>query len=335
MASLQNIYKNRPIEQKSKLASLFMDGKLSSFAPLTLETKPVYDHYTRLISAVLPSPLYFQSLYAWNFTSVNGFRIFDDHMCLVAEDRMACETFALPPLGIPGDDRFAAAVDKVFLEMTCAKLPCSFHEVPDFMLSSFLSLENYRVDVKYEMDWSDYLFTSDEFTAATEKRSAREALRHFHRHRRPIARDISSSDRNVIRTVTERFFCAERECSACFCGCELEVVSRLIEGWDKLDMAGVVVESDGETIAFGIVCLRMDTLLFLSKKVRRRTRGINEFLNSTLMSRFGSGCKYVNYSDDMGNAGLRSYKSKIGRYTLKHRYVVQLSDKGAETDAAK
>ena len=129
-------------------------------------------------------------------------------------------------------------------------------------------------------------------------------------------------------SIIERFFCEERMCSSCFCGCELEVVSRVVENWDKLGMNGVIIKSDGKPIAFGAVCVQKDSLLFLSKKVSRRTRGLNEYLHSILMERFGKNCKYVNYSDDMGRKGLRSYKSRLGNHTLMHRYVVKLLSKG-------
>jgi hypothetical protein len=307
-------------------ASFFPSGKFRSFKPLRLETKTLYDQYTRLLPGALPSPLYFQSLYAWNFTSVNKYEIFEGHLCIVAEDTMAREVFAIPPLGAL-DGTFAPAVDRVFSAFESEGLLCSFHEVPSFMLPHFLSLDAYDVVVSYDADWSDYLFTRDDFCASVQKKSQKEALHYFTRTFDPHVREISSSDREVILGITKKFFCAERACSDCFCGCEMEVASRITQGWGELDMDGVVVESGGEAIGFGMVCRQKDTLLFLSKKVRRKTRGLNEYLNALLMNRFGGDCVYVNYSDDMGSEGLRSYKSRLGDHVLMHRYVVNLTRK--------
>jgi hypothetical protein len=307
-------------------ASFFPSGKFRSFEPLRLETKTLYDEYIRLLPGALPSPLYFQSLYAWNFVFVNRCGIFEGHLCIAVKDTMAHEVFAVPPLGAL-DGTFASAVGRVFSEFESEGLPCSFSEVSHFMLPHFLSLAAYDVAVSYDTDWSDYMFTREDFCASTQKKSHREALHYYTRVFDPRVREISSSDREVVLGITKKFFCAERVCSDCFCGCEMKVVSRMIQGWDELDMNGVIVESGGEAIGFGTVCRQKDTLLFLSKKVRRKTRGLNEYLNAALMNRFGGDCVYVNYSDDMGSEGLRSYKSRLGDHVLMHRYVVNLTRK--------
>jgi hypothetical protein len=286
-----------------------------------LETKPLYDEHIRLLPSALVSPLYFQCLYGWNFIVVHKYEIFEGHLCIVAEDTLRREVFALPPLGAL-DGTFALAVGKVFSAFEREKLPCSFYEVPDFMLPCFLSLEAYNVTVSHDTDWSDYTFSREDFCA--EKKSRKEAIRSFKRNYDPRVREISSSDKEVVLEITKRFFCAERVCSDCFCGCEMKVASRMLQAWDELDIGGVIVESGGEAIAFGTVCRQKDTLLFLSKKVRRKTRGLNEYLNAVLMDRFGGDCRYVNYSDDMGSEGLRSYKSRLGNHILMHRYVVDL-----------
>ncbi|MDR3265714.1 MAG: phosphatidylglycerol lysyltransferase domain-containing protein [Synergistaceae bacterium] len=288
-----------------------------------METKTLYDRYAEPLPGALTSPLYFQSLYAWNFASVNRYEIFDGHLCIVAEDTMARETFALPPLGALDGESFANAVRAVFYEFERESVPFAFHEVPGFMLPHFSALDGYRINVSYERDWSDYVFRRNDFIEGLQKKSSREARRSFERRFRPDVREIASSDKDVVLAVTQKFFCEEKECQDCFCGCEFDVVSRMMEGWDELGMKGLILESGGEAIAFGTVCFQKDTVLFLSKKVRRRTRGLNEYLNAVLMDRFGCGYEYVNYSDDMGSDGLRAYKSRLGRYILTPRYVVK------------
>jgi hypothetical protein len=303
-------------------------GRFESFEPLTLETKVLYDRCVELLPGAVTSTVYLQSLYAWNFVSVNRYKIFDEHLCVAVEDMMAREVFALPPLGVLGDKSFVSALLAVFDEFEREGLPCVFHEVPGFMLHHFANIENYRVEIGYDRDWSDYTFTRDGFAEGLQKRSVKEAMRSFERKFHPHIREIAPSDKDVVRAVTRKFFCEGRDCPGCFCGCELEVVSRIMEGWDALDMKGVIVESEGEALAFGSVCFQKDTVLFFSKKVRRGTRGLNEYLNAALMDSFGEGCEHINYSDDMGNEGLRAYKSRLGAYVLSHRYMVELSREG-------
>jgi len=300
-------------------------GRFGTFDPLTLETKALYDRYIDILSDALTSPLYFQSLYAWNFASINRYKIFDHHLCITADDTMKGEIFAFPPLGELGGKSFASAVCAILDEFEREGLLCAFHEVPGFMLPHFSAIEGYRAEAGYDRDWSEYVFTRDALAEGIQKVGFRRARRTFERKFHPRAREIAPSDKDVVRAVTQKFFCTERNCLSCFCGCELEVVSRIMESWDELDMKGVIIESAGEALAFGIVCFQKDTAFFISKKVRRQTRGLDAYLTTVMMdSLFDAEHRYINYSDDMGNDGLRKYKSNLAKHVLMHRYVVRL-----------
>ena len=296
-----------------------------SFEPLDLSTKAIYDAYIAKIPGALTSPAYFQCLYACNFTAVSEYKILRGYLCVVTHDTLEDAIFALPPIGSYNPETFVETVDVLYRKFTYAGLACVFREVPGFMLSYFSRLSLYDVHIDHDEDWSDYMFTKEDFTAGIAKRSSREAIRNFERKCRPYVRELSSSDVNEAMAVTKHYYCRELDCSECFCGCEAEVVSRLVGAYEALDLAGVVIEVGGETTAFGIVCFQNDTVHFISKKVKRRVRGLNEFINVELMDRFGGGRKYVNYSDDMGNEGLRLYKSRLGEHRLSHRHVVRLT----------
>ena len=297
---------------------------MKTFTELTLETKALYDRHAGQLPGAATSALYFQSLYAWNFTSVNRYKIIDGHLCIVAEDKITGKTFAYPPLGELDGGAFASAARAVLDEFGGEGLPCAFHEVPGFMLPRFSSIEGYRAEVGYDRNWSDYVYMRDDLAKGIQKGSFRASRREFERKFHPVAREITSSDKDAVRAVTQKFFCAGRYCSSCFCGCELEVVSRIMESWDELGMKGIVVESEGEALAFGIVCFQKDTVFCISKKVRRRTRGLDSYLTAAMMDSIFAGYNYINYSDDLGNDGLREYKSGLAKHTLMHRYVVRL-----------
>ncbi|MCL2010222.1 MAG: DUF2156 domain-containing protein [Synergistaceae bacterium] len=296
--------------------------------PLTLETKALYDSCAGFLPGAVTSPLYFQGLYAWNFVSVNRYEIFGRHLCIAAEDKMRGEIFALPPLGELGGKSFALAVYAILDAFEREGLPCVFREVPGFMLPHFSAVEGYRAEVGYDRNCSEYVFTLDDLAEGLQKSAVRTERRSFERKFNPRAREITPSDKDAVRAVTQKFFCSEMACSNCFYGCELEVESRIMESWDELGMKGVIIESEKEAkeaLAFGIVCFQKDTAFFISKKICRRTRGLDAYLTAAMMDRlFDAEHRYVNYSDDLGNEGLRNYKSGLGKHTLMHRYVVRL-----------
>jgi hypothetical protein len=298
--------------------------RFKGFEPLALSTKPIYDEYAGRLMEPLSSPLYFQSLYAWNFTSVNKYKILYNHLCIVAHDTIHDDTFAFPPIGDCRPETFSKAVGAVCEEFAHEGLDCVFKETPDFMLPYFSSLPRCEADISHDADWSDYVFTREAFAAGIGKNSSREAIRSFERKRRPVVRVLSSSDTGNVAAITEMNYCVERDCAECFCGCEAEVARRLVGAYDELELNGIVIESDDDPLAFGITCFQKHTIHFISKKARRSVRGLNEFLNAELMGRFGRWCESVNYSDDMGNAGLRFYKSRLGAYVLSHRNTIRL-----------
>ena len=301
------------------------NNRLKSFEPLTLETKALYDRCVGLMPRAMTSSLCFQSLYAWNFALIVSYKVLNGHLCITASDTKTGEVFAFPPLGVLNGKSFASAVHVIFGEFIRDGLTCVFQEIPFFMLPYFSAIYDFKLYYSYNNNWSDYLFTKDDFEDGIRKKSSREALRSFERKFRPNVHEITSKDSSIVRAITQKYFCGARNCSDCLCGCELDVVSRMMEGWDALGMKGVIVGSEGEAIAFGSVCFQKDTMFFFSKKVRKSTRGLNEYLNSVLMENFARDCKYINYSDDMGIDGLRAYKSRLGKHILLPKYMVRFS----------
>jgi hypothetical protein len=302
----------------------FPDSFSRSFAPMTLDTKLLYDQFLEALPGALTSPLFFQGLYAWNFTVLNRYVVIDDHLCMVASDLMTHRTYALPPVGALDSPSFERAVDFLYAAFESEGLPLTFNEIPEYMLRFFSSLKNYDVNVSFSVDWSDYSFLREDFMDGINKKSSREAMRQFEKNGRLVVREIAPPDINRTLAVTWKYFCSERLCADCVCGCEATVVSRAMGAFRELGLTGVIVESEGTPIAFCLGCSQKDTFLFFLKKVKHGVRGLNEYINVQMMERFGGNAKYVNYSDDMGNAGLRFYKSRLDKHALMHRYTIDL-----------
>jgi hypothetical protein len=301
-------------------------GDFGSFEPLTLETKPLYDKFIEPLPYAVTSPVFFQDLYSCNWVTANRYKILDDHLCIVTHDFRERDIYALPPLGVLGDASFERAIEGVYSEFANEELPCVFRQVSGFFLPYFSALERYEAEIGYDVAWSDYIFTMDDFLSAINKKKSREVIRGFIRRFRPEIVEISSQDADKIACMTRKYFCAGRNCEDCW-GCEAETARLLIGAYEEMELSGVIVESEGTAIGYEVVCRQKDTMLFISKKVRHGTRGLNEYLNSVTVELFGEGANYINYSEDMGNDGLRIYKRGMGRHVLSHRYSVKLSER--------
>jgi hypothetical protein len=310
-----------------RVSGAFLSERLlfRSFEPLTLEAKQIYDRHSGRLDAHLPANVFFQDLYAWNFTSRNRFKILDKYMFIIAKDEWYGEYVARPLLGPMKDASFQSAADEVYDSFARAGYPCVFGDISLAMLPAYLSLEGYSVYVSYDLDRSEYVFTREDFAESTRKPSAREAINYLKRRREPTVRPISAlPDMEDLVRFTEECFCGWRPCEECSYGCDIVVLRRIMGAFDALGLSGAAIEADGELLGFAIACVERDTLFCIYQKVRRGVRGLNELLRHALVGMCGEAYSSVNYSDDMGIEGLRSYKSRLGPHKLEHVYRVEL-----------
>jgi hypothetical protein len=295
-----------------------------SFEPLTLGTKQIYDRYAGRLNAHLAANVFFQDLYAWNFTSRNRFKILDKYMFIIAKDEWYGEYVARPLLGPIDDASFKSAADEAYDSFARAGYPCVFGDISHAMLPAYLSLEGYAADVSFDLNRSEYVFSRDSFVKSTSKPSAREAINYLKRRRKPTVRPISVSDREELVRFTEECFCECHPCEECSYGCDIVVLRRIMGAFEALGLSGAAIEADGELLAFAIACVERGTLFCIYQKVRRGVRGLNELLRHVLCGMCEEAYSSVNYSDDMGIEGLRLYKSRLGTHKLEHVYRVEL-----------
>jgi hypothetical protein len=227
-------------------------------------------------------------------------------------------------LGPINDASFQSAADEAYDLFARAGYPCVFGDISHAMLPAYLTLEGYIADVSFDLDRSEYVFTRENFAESARKPSAREAINYLKRHRDLTMRQISASDREELIRFTEECFCERHPCEKCSYGCDIVVLWRIMGAFEALGLSGVAIEAGGKLLAFAIACVERDTLFCIYQKVRRSVRGLNELLRHVMAEMCGEGYSFVNYSDDMGIEGLRSYKSRLGPHKLEHVYRVEL-----------
>ena len=103
----------------------------------------------------------------------------------------------------------------------------------------------------------------------------------------------------------------------------MDAVSNVVGALDNLRTEGLLVRVDGKAAGFCVV-LRLNGMgVYLLKHADNRMKGINEYLLRECLTRFLSGAEKINFTEDMGNEGLRAYKSKLAPYTLSPRITLR------------
>lgn len=79
---------------------------------------------------------------------------------------------------------------------------------------------------------------------------------------------------------------------------------------------------NGKPAGFCIVSQYNDVGLYVFKHANNRMKGINEYLLKECFTRFLSGTDEINFTEDIGNEGLRAYKCRLAPYSLSARIML-------------
>ena len=107
--------------------------------------------------------------------------------------------------------------------------------------------------------------------------------------------DVSS-----CRDIVNRAFCRYHQCPSCTNGCLKDTIANFLEASDPKGTYGIIVSSNGEDIGYAAGIIQGDTFVFLFKKNCRGYRGLDEYLQTELLSYLSGIHLYRMDTDDNG-----------------------------------
>lgn len=295
---------------------------MKQFQKLTAGQKEAYDRKARELSGILPSTLYFESVYAWSHTCRPFFREIDNYYCILLEDESCMERYYYMPLGTYDQKSFQIVIDKLMAGECKTPGQLRFRDVGEAQLPFFQKLTGYEVNTEDNRGDADYIFTAKEFRNTLESQEFRYNRNYFLRRQASRCRPIDSADGKNIRTLLKEAYCRYHICSDCSNGCLIRSIDLFLEQQKTMDWEGLEVYAEGILAAYVVCVPWKDTLMVLFKKTLRGYRGLDEYLHMEMLDRFQKDMAYINYTEDTGLYGLRKYKEKWGAYQLNHRYRV-------------
>lgn len=292
------------------------------FKALSLDDKMLFDPYYEMMNQDWASTISFLSMIAWNQSIKIYYKVLKDYICCIADDTTSQRIVALPPIGFYTAEKvndYLTALNDLFEYL---KLPLVITDVSEWMCPYLLNTTHQNLTCQFDENLSDYIYASNDFEAALNKPDTRYAYHYFIRKKQPVLKSIDEVPYVQVIDFIRSTWCQDHTCTHCNYGCLADSMSGLLEGYTEIGGKGIVVYSEDQIIGYALVSMEKNQLIFHFKMGIHGCRGLNEYMHKECFRLFGEGKKWINYTEDMGILGLQSYKRRLAKYHLSHRYEI-------------
>lgn len=301
-----------------------MFGKYG-YKRIGIEDIEVFENYYSNMEGPWASSICIDSMLAWNDSIITYYKIIDEYISAIAYDVENKRYVSIPLIGSYKNGNLPDAIREHISIFEKENMEFVMTDVSEWMLEYYLQLQDINFKFKYDQALSDYVYPVDEFKKSLDKQEIRYNINYFMRKYSPEIREMKDEDVDDCVNFVDKIWCSENECKFCEYGCLKITARNIIGNISKYNARGVVIRSERQVIAYCIVSVRGDTMMFHFKKTARHYRGINEVLHKECIERFlNDNIKYINYTEDMGHEGLRKYKRRLAEYRLQHKYELYI-----------
>jgi hypothetical protein len=194
-------------------------------------------------------------------------------------------------------------------------------------LELFTSVPGYDIHYGYTDDHSEYAYKTADFLdlAGTVNKNKRERLGRVSRMSGLSIRDLARENIGTVLELENRW-CEGKDCAVCgsYAGCEKKALETAAALYDESVYKGLLLYSGGEPVGYGIGEKKDQKTAFayFAKGLRQ-----DYFLYVLYMmtKMYFTDIEYINLGEDMGNPGIRMFKSHVGRFEYWRKYQCSYS----------
>jgi hypothetical protein len=261
---------------------------------------------------------------SWSFKYNGLYKIIDDFLVIVYFHEKFPVYFTLhrPPEG--HEYVLSHIIDVLFDLSRRAGLPfLQIRCVEGRFLQEFETINGYDVKTEYRDSDSEYAYRTEDFLElkGTVHLNKRQRLTKLFKQTDISFQPITSRDVGICLDIQNEW-CLDKDCEFCesFVGCEKKALEIMIDIFDERFYKGLFLCCDGIPVGYGIgeAVSQKNGIIYYAKSPMP-----NHFLYILYMitKTFFSGSEYVNLDSDVGNEGLRMFKTHLGPYELWRKYI--------------
>ena len=292
------------------------------YKALTADDQRVFDPYYDAMNGYWSSSVSFPDLWAWSDASPVFYKPIGDLLCCLQYDGTLGKWGALPFIGRYSVESVGSALRVLRCDMETLQLPLYVAFLSEWMLLWYQSVRGVLWEIERPREWMDYVFQRTDFEQSLNKPDNMYRYRYFLRRFSTETVPLTSASMEECLECMRTVWCSGKECTDCY-ACPLEAVEKTVSELDKLRAGGILVRVDGKPAGFCIVSCRNGSGIYLFKHANNHIKGLNEYLLRECYLRFMQSAKEINYTNDMGNEGLKAYKSKLAPYSLSAQIMLK------------
>lgn len=240
-------------------------------------------------------------IYLWGVYYGYEMCVYNDTLFIKGHDESGRAAFACPMGKMDGN--YAVALVREYCKSHSIEARFSFvpaERLADFNGGSALKL----------VDWSDYIYDAQSLATLSGKKLHKKKNR-FNKFVKTYEnyRFEKVNNRNLpaLRAFYARFV-AENPADNARLSAEEQIINKMLDEYELLNMQGGLLYVGDEVVAFAIGEFVGDTLYMHFEKANRAFDGAYEAINCLFVRNFGAEARFVDREEDMGDLGLRAAK---------------------------
>jgi hypothetical protein len=211
-----------------------------------------------------------------------------------------------------------------FLQIRC---------IEERFLKEFDAVGGYAVKTEYRDNDSEYAYRTEDFLdlKGTVNLNKRQRLTKLFRRENISFRPIEKKEAGLCLEIEDQW-CRDKDCDFCasFIGCERKALEVMVDIFDERFYKGLFLCRDGVPSGYGIgeiINPKVGITYFAKSPIQ------NHFLYILYMmaKTFFRDLEYINLDSDVGNEGIRMFKTHLGVYELWRKYIRTFTKPGKQS----
>lgn len=319
--------------QQNTLCDEFIDASVSPFVvkhgfrSLRPEDGSLFERYINQMPGMLSSYICFSSLLMWEERYQVYWKQQGGYLLLILKGGAGEYWEAIPPLGRYDEEHLLElakvwrGLERIF-QMENQAFLCT--EVMEWMIP-WIERMGFSHWLEYDLASSDYIYEAEAFRASLENQKTRYNIRYFLQKQEWKFRELNGEDFPLYESVLSQSFCTHHQCEECISGCQIRALKCMVEKHEQLGVRGGLAFVEDRPAGYVGVARVRDVLIYQALKHVYGIRGLAEWMRKTALERWGEGICFINYTEDMGQEGLRKHKQNLCMYKLSHSYHGRIS----------
>jgi hypothetical protein len=201
-----------------------------------------------------------------------------------------------------------------FLQIRC---------IEERFLNEFETIDGYDIHIEYQDNDSEYGYKTEDFLdlKGTVNLNKRQRLTKLFKQENISFRSITKKEAALCLEIEDEW-CRGKDCEYCrsFIGCERKALEVMVDVYDDRFHKGLFLCCDDIIKGYGIgeiINPRVGIAYFAKSPVQNYFLYILYMMTKT----FFIGLEYVNLDSDVGNEGIRLFKTHLGVYEQWRKYI--------------